>query len=195
MGVGGEPQAPAPGPAHSKTFVCSGCSTMMSYPDGAVLVSCATCKTVSNVAPASNLAIQIPCVACKQTLQFPLSTSLAQCPLCKVVFRIATHVQNEAVPAPAPAAAPSAPGPDVFARRPTTASTRTASVVDTPAEVPPVKGEAPPEASASTARADWQDVWQGKGVKDLTSEEQALMAEFDQATLEHDMKTSAKKKK
>ena len=73
------------------------CSTTIhtqSYPNGAVLVSCATCETVSNVAPSSNLAIQIPCVSCKHLLQFPLSTSLAQCPLCKVVFCIKTRMDN-----------------------------------------------------------------------------------------------------
>ena len=86
-------------------------------------MSCSECGVVSNVVSSEVQKVQIACIGCKGVLQFPIETQIGTCPICSAVFQIQTN--NLTSPRENGGDTPTEPP-----KRPTTASTRTASKID-----------------------------------------------------------------
>ncbi|MCO5587711.1 hypothetical protein L7F22_041662 [Adiantum nelumboides] len=81
-----QPQMAAAPPSGSQgQLVCSGCRTLLVYPQGAANVRCALCSTVTAVPPPGTEMAQLICGGCRTLLMYIRGATSVHCSCCHTV--------------------------------------------------------------------------------------------------------------
>mmetsp|Transcript_27013 Transcript_27013/g.37299 ORF Transcript_27013/g.37299 Transcript_27013/m.37299 type:complete len:174 (-) Transcript_27013:175-696(-) len=72
-------------PAPQSQIICSGCRTLLVYPQGAQNVRCALCNNITSVPPAGSEMAQLVCGGCRTLLMYIRGASSVQCSQCNTV--------------------------------------------------------------------------------------------------------------
>eukprot|EP00899_Mesostigma_viride_P001977 jgi/Mesvir1/11780/Mv00147-RA.1 len=79
---------------HSQ-IICSGCRTLLVYPQGANNIRCALCSNVTPVPPAGTEMAQLVCGGCQTLLMYLRGATSVQCSVCHNV-NLAVHANQVA---------------------------------------------------------------------------------------------------
>lgn len=81
-----QPQMASAAPSGSQgQLVCSGCRTLLVYPQGAANVRCALCSTVTAVPPPGTEMAQLICGGCRTLLMYVRGATSVHCSCCHTV--------------------------------------------------------------------------------------------------------------
>lgn len=72
-------------PQHQSQIICTGCGTLLVFPQGASNVRCALCNNITPVPPAGTEMAQLECGGCRTLLMYVRGASSVQCAVCNTV--------------------------------------------------------------------------------------------------------------
>mmetsp|Transcript_54779 Transcript_54779/g.174034 ORF Transcript_54779/g.174034 Transcript_54779/m.174034 type:complete len:109 (+) Transcript_54779:172-498(+) len=79
----GTPPQTSGGP--QSQIICTGCRTLLVYPQGASNVRCALCNQITSVPPAGTEMAQLVCGGCRTLLMYIRGATSVQCSCCNTV--------------------------------------------------------------------------------------------------------------
>lgn len=76
---------PPPSQAPQSQIICSGCRTLLVYPQNATNVRCALCHTITAALPSGMESAQLLCGGCRTLLMYARGATSVQCSICHTV--------------------------------------------------------------------------------------------------------------